>query len=1160
MRQSLQSLMFGVLLTIVCVAAQPGWTQAKLQIFLPLGRVAYQTNERIDVSVLRTSTTALPATELGLTVTGADASKLTFTFPLTAVPLVGADSRATEHLHLNGALLRPGAYTLEVSAYATTARTTIEVYSHIRNSSFRLLSWGGGPNDDTQVFTGENGAGLNMGLGVFSGSNQNANIRAGLDYMRGDLMGGGHQMDMRMECDWSDPYVLQGGEARVSHQILFDRTSPNTLGAHFYDEPGLTWGGDKGPFTVPSQFRSYKSAFGVEAIPWTKVSVQDQASLDQWEQYHHWRESFMEAAWKQSAFEVHYVDPKFLAATQSVYGWYCYSDGYDFNISRQLSITCGHTEYDSGPGRHLFSSFYAEMGHARDTQKPYWCLPIWNSGSPSGYYRLQQYSTFVTDLQGMSINPYYNYAAPSKALDSDGLFESNYLMLHFGTVFTTMPAERQQVALLWSLSNNLYHAAEYIKTDFSKAVGRNSIMKLNKAYLAGKMLHVPFDPVVDQDILDGTVAANHKVLLLVGIDYLDAKIISALEEYIATGGAVLVSDDCAVTIAGATKLGMPCDLTRFNQTDASDIPGLLQEIQPFATALNARFQALGITPVMGCDNPALITTRHAKGDIEYLFALNGACSYRKAGSQDKFDPLTTIPTTATLTVPADGRPVYDAVRGGKVSELIEDAKTHTLRGAFRFGAGQLRIFARTARPIGGVALTTPILSRDYLATTDPIALTLTATLVDENKAPLCGSAPLFIRIIDPLGAQRYAVYRATDQGVCRISVPLAANDPAGTWRVIVRELLTNSEAATTCTYQPSKQCGALAGATPRAIFFGQDWESAFRFFRLHHQVTIVKGTGVYETAVADRLVDILKPWNIQATIVNAVDVNKARLLTPEEAKTWTGLDPDVRAKAGDNGPGISGFDLHGAAILLGTPEDNPLIKFAVSKNFLPYKPENDRFPGRGRGFLSWQRNAIAYGEESVTLIAYDAAGMNEAVGTLYEAAAGTEPQLALDPPTKAAVTAATTEQTINEMPIAWTATLPERAAEITVANNQLIVTTLDGSEANITTAGKVTRLRVNASGDARTMTYTDPNTLAPELRKQFLGKSVVKHIQIAQVSRTTLTAVSYWGGNVQLFAANTLKYQQRLPQDVAQSIFWGDKLIVALADGRVMALTTGVVK
>ena len=310
----------------------------------------------------------------------------------------------------------------------------------------------------------------------------------------------------------------------------------------------------------------------------------------------------------------------------------------------------------------------------------------------------------------------------------------------------------------------------------------------------------------------------------------------------------------------------------------------------------------------------------------------------------------------------------------------------------------------------------------------------------------------------------------------------------------MRELLSDKEAETTFTYRPSKQCGALAGATPRAIYFGTDWENAFRFFRLHHQVTIVKGTGAYEAAAADRLAETLKPWNIQVMIVNAAEVNKARLLSVDEAKTWVGLAPDVRAKAGDNGPRMSGFDLPGAAILLGTPDDNPLIKFAADNGFLPYKPEKDVFPGRGRGFLSWQRNAIAYGEESVILLAYDAGGMNEAVGTLYEAAAGTEPQLALDPPSKAAVTAATAAHLIPEMPVAWSATLPERATGMAAANNQLTVTTLDGSEATLDAAGKMLRLRAAQAGSVITMSYADPAKLAEALHKQLLGKSVAKQV------------------------------------------------------------------
>jgi hypothetical protein len=116
------------------------------QILLPLGRSAYQTNERIDLAVVRSSSEALAAGDLALTLTGTDGSKLAFTFPVKAVPVQGKQARATEHFHVNGYLLRPGSYTLDVAVDGVTASTPLDVYSHLRKSSFRLINWGRAEN------------------------------------------------------------------------------------------------------------------------------------------------------------------------------------------------------------------------------------------------------------------------------------------------------------------------------------------------------------------------------------------------------------------------------------------------------------------------------------------------------------------------------------------------------------------------------------------------------------------------------------------------------------------------------------------------------------------------------------------------------------------------------------------------------------------------------------------------------------------------------------------------------------------------------------------------------------------------------------------------------------------------------------------------------
>jgi len=55
-----------------------------LEVLWPQGRGAHQTNEWIALSVVRRGTQPLPATNLTMTVSGEDDSKLTFAFPLGA--------------------------------------------------------------------------------------------------------------------------------------------------------------------------------------------------------------------------------------------------------------------------------------------------------------------------------------------------------------------------------------------------------------------------------------------------------------------------------------------------------------------------------------------------------------------------------------------------------------------------------------------------------------------------------------------------------------------------------------------------------------------------------------------------------------------------------------------------------------------------------------------------------------------------------------------------------------------------------------------------------------------------------------------------------------------------------------------------------------------
>src|SRR5262249_12871093 len=370
------------LATELALLFAPPAPAAEVKLLLPLGRTAYQTNEWIDLSVVRRAEAALAKGDLKLTLTGTDGSAVRAAFAVPAAPVRGKEARATEHLHVNGSLLRPGRYAVEVACDGARASTEIDVYSHLRKSSFRLINWGRASGSAQQRPQGEDSLGFNTFYGHYASDDNADFIRAGVDFIANCVMSGGHQMDLRLECDWSDPYVIRGGTQRAVRRAMIDRTRPNVPGVHFYDEPGLTWQnhprtGAFTPHDVPAHVWSYKAAFARDPLPYDKVDPQNPEYVQRWRHWARWKLSLMDAAWKEAQLGVSSVRPDFLSLTQSQYGWPAFTDGYYFNVTRSLPVASGHGGYhDYGPG--FFNpSFTLEMARARDLARPCWYCPTW---------------------------------------------------------------------------------------------------------------------------------------------------------------------------------------------------------------------------------------------------------------------------------------------------------------------------------------------------------------------------------------------------------------------------------------------------------------------------------------------------------------------------------------------------------------------------------------------------------------------------------------------------------------------------------------------------------------------------------------------------------------------------------------------------------------
>jgi len=1163
---------------------------AGLSLQWPLGRSAYQTNETFDLAVIRSAPEDLPKSDLVLTLTAADGTKNVFTFPVPAVAAVDGQAQSTEVFHINGRLLRPGKYNVAVSCNNMEMELApgFELFSHLRMSSFVIGDWGSRVNNGTPFHKmGEESLGFNFIYGEFRKHNATLQaegaIRGGMDYAQVCTQSGAHQMDLRMECDWSDPYVLGGGAARGVQQAYISRTHPNALAVHLYDEPGLTWEDSDGvvsPFTVSAQYRSYRSAFDYDPFPVKELKSGDENMFEQWAHFQRWHLSFMDAAWKDAQFAIAYAQPQFMTLTQSVYGYSAYADGYYFNVVRSLPLISGHGGYSDGYGGFMYPAVTMEYGRMREGDKPYWYLPSWYMMG-SDQYRLEQYLCFQNGLQGQMKPPDYHIHTPNQCANAEGIVEANKLQLRLGTIFANLPAKRPAVAVLYSMSQNYHGAIADIQAgkfgDAAYLGGGHTRSASYMLYFATKLIQVPTWQVVEEDILDGTVAKNHTVLILAGVNYLEPNVLAAVEAFAASGGHVLVSDECKVKINGAKPVGAPLPMDyaakaqgAWQATDGSywslmSFEGFGKALAPYCKSLSATLAKCGVKPAIETDRPTLSATVQGNGDIEYLFLVNATNDVENALAEVMKEPdekkryffnvINSMKSLdATIALPDDGRPVYDAVHGGVFGGLTK-GNGGMLTAKVRFGPGSMKVLARTARPIGGVQMLTPTQRADMTWTDDPIRVTIGAVLVDDKKDVLTAVVPMEIQLTDPMGVVRYSLLRASDAGVLKLTLPLAANDPAGAWKVTVRELLTGQAATKSFTYAPPAQCGAMVSATRRALYFGNDRENIFRFFRLNQQVTIVIGESEFNLAAAERIKKIVEPWGVTCTIVPAKDHAGPRNIPAAAHKTWVGL---AAGRPDFGNPHVSqvGFAIDGPVILVGNPEDHPMIKFGLEQGFLAYKPEKDVLPGRGRGMIAWASSMVGYwNQESAMVIAYDAAGMAEAVGTMYEACAAIDPLTATILPKTASI------QPVKALPatpkpftVAWKAVLNDRVDGLKADGQTVTAFSHDGSEVTLAADGKITKTQVIGEAKAaEAVKALGGADLDAEAAKAF---DLTNFHPKKLVKMGDVTVVGYWGGLCRAVHANgEVIAQTLLPNDITSMAVAGDKIIVGLADGAVMALT-----
>ena len=81
------------------------------------------------------------------------------------------------------------------------------------------------------------------------------------------------------------------------------------------------------------------------------------------------------------------------------------------------------------------------------------------------------------------------------------------------------------VAMLYSLSQAIHTQTKDMQELRPRDAARQNLPLI---YLAGKLIQQQFLAVVEEDVLDGTLAADHKAIILTSLDYLDPLLLCGL--------------------------------------------------------------------------------------------------------------------------------------------------------------------------------------------------------------------------------------------------------------------------------------------------------------------------------------------------------------------------------------------------------------------------------------------------------------------------------------------------------------------------------------------------------------------------------------------------------------------------------------------------------
>lgn len=289
------------------------------------------------------------------------------------------------------------------------------------------------------------------------------------------------------------------------------------------------------------------------------------------------------------------------------------------------------------------------------------------------------------------------------------------------------------------------------------------------------MNQIPFDVVLDEDVVAGKLS-GYDVLVMPQAGALTRSMASQIRQFTAGGKKVIADASLVADVGPVTKTSFDfsfqakVDGVALSRGDAVTADESRRRMEAYAAELG---QMLKVDRMATADSPRVLLNTVDAGDLKLVFAVNDNRTFGPRFGAAKLHLEKGVNLPAKLNI--QGKAIYDTFTGEKLSNAISTT----------LPAAEGKLFAVLPEAAPTISVDVP-----KAFTVGKVAAISGVVKFPSGKSPR-GAYPVSVELIDPTGRNsEFSWSIAAKDGIFQVPYIPAINDPSGTWKVRVTDLIT----------------------------------------------------------------------------------------------------------------------------------------------------------------------------------------------------------------------------------------------------------------------------------------------------------------------------------------------------------------------------------